>query len=425
MKDGKSGAVKEGADSEPESQVTVVVEGAPGVETRAVAEAKSLKEAAVQARASSADRRKGTSTWEVCKDFIWVLPAAFFSALLALAMAFTVATVSKEATLAASGEGDVHIVGYRVACGILAVGFGSFSVLLLLIAIACLIAGLAALLLAVSTCAGVKWQGIDYYFLRATEGGHLDWAYHVVLIFAALYYTAAVGSFLVWAYTSIYLAFSYCAQEALGKGDEHAKGMYAVYALLALGCVTGALALAWIVFVFVGQGVADCTGAKWRHGVVVDRARHFYLCLGLSLFLSTVCIFLAALVVWLGTGIYVAFSYCANEAVGQGGEHVQGIYAVYALLALGIVMGVFAVVYLVAYVVADATLQFNRAIAPPVSKPTGEKSQPEPQGVAAKARGLFGALASTLLKSTGGVFLAALVVWAGTGIYVLVSGRAH
>lgn len=79
MKDGKSGAVKEGGDSEPESQVTVVVEGAPGVKTRAVAEATSLKEAAVQARASSADRQTGTaSTWELCKDFIWVLPVAFF-----------------------------------------------------------------------------------------------------------------------------------------------------------------------------------------------------------------------------------------------------------------------------------------------------------------------------------------------------------
>ena len=54
-----------------------------------------------------------------------------------------------------------------------------------------------------------------------------------------------------------------------------------------------------------------------------------------------------------------------------------------------------------------------------------QRSQPEPQGVAAKARGLFGALASTLLTSTAGVFLAALLVWAGTGIYLLASGRAH
>lgn len=332
-------------------------------------------------------------------------------------MAYKLVTASKKLTLQASGEGDVHIVGYRVACGILAVGFGSFPVGLLLFAIANLIAGLATLLLAVSTCAGVKWRGIDYYF-RATEGGPLDWPRHVGLIFAALYMTAVVGSFLVWAYTSIYLAFGYSAQEALGNGDEHAKGMYAVYALLALGCVLGALALAYVVVAILGGEVADCAGAKWRHGGVVDRARNFYLCLGPSLFLSVVCVFLAALVVWFGTGIYVAFSYCANEAVGHGGEHVQGIYAVYALLALGIVMGVFAVVYLVAYVVADA-------IAPAVSTPAGEKSQPEPQGIAARARGLFGALASTLFTSTAGVFLAALVVWAGTGIYLLVSGRAH
>jgi len=195
------------------------------------------------------------------------------------------------------------------------------------------------------------------------------------------------------------------------------------------------LALAYVVTDAVAQLIADALKAyaaekQWSKVItdVAKTASAFFLLLrvfGFLLLLVTACIFLATLVVWLGTGIYVAFSYCANDAVGQGGEHVQGIYAVYALLALSIVMGVFAVVYLVAYVVAEATIQFNRAIAPPVSKPTGEKSQPEPQGVAAKARGLFGALASTLLKSTAGVFLAALVVWAGTGIYLLVSGRAH
>lgn len=524
MKDGKSGAVKEGGDSEPESQVTVVVERAPGVDTRAVAEATNLKEAAVQARASSVDRQTGTaSTWGAAIGRI-ILAVVGAVVCIALALFFLLELALSAIVLTKDAVDEAHenVMGMRVAYGLMAVGFGSLFAGLCLLLVTALFAGVAAVLLKLlMVCAGVKWPDIKDYSEPANDT-LVNRAYFVVLFFPCLGFAGV----LLANFTNIYLTIVYCAQEALGKGDEHVKGMYAVYGLLALGLSLGGVLLAYVV-VFVIDDMA-CARATWRLGGVVDRARTFFLCLGPPLLLSTAgvflaaltvwagtgtylgfnycakealgqggehlkgmyavyalltlglplawlalalvvtgavahlladalkayaaekrwskvitdvaktasdfflllcafgfllllvtaCIFLAALVVWLGTGIYVAFSYCANEAVGHGGEHVQGIYAVYALSALGIVMGVFAVVYLVAYVVADK-------IAPPVSKPAGEKSQPEPHGIAAKARGFFGALASTLLTSTAGVFLAALVVWAGTGIYLLVSGRAH
>ena len=532
MKDGKSGAVKEGGDSEPESQVTVVVEGAPGLITRAVAGAKSLKEAVVQARASSVDRMMGTaSTWgavnrRVIGSIILHVYFAVHWTAMALFLLFGLALSAIVLTKDAVDEDHENVMGMRVAYGLMTVSCWSGLAGLCLLLVMALFAGVAGVLLVV--CAGVKWPDIKDFSGSANDT-LVKQGDFVVLFF---FFCIGFAGVLLVIFTSIYHTIVYCAQEALGKGDEHVKGMYAVYGLLALGWSLGGVLLAYVVVFAI---VEACAEATWRLGGVVERARTFFLYLGPPLFQSTAgvflaalmvwvtqwvgtgvylvfnniakeemealgqggehvkaghavwalftlglapaalalalvcgdpvahllaaalkaytaekrcskvitdvaktasdfflslwglglllllvtaCLFLATLVVWLGTGIYVAFSYCANEAVGQGGEHVQGIYAVYALLALGIVMGVFAVVYLVAYAVADE-------IAPPVSKPTGEKSQPEPQGIAAKARGLFGALASTLLTSTAGVFLAALAVWAGTGIYLLVSGRAH
>ena len=419
MKDGKSGAVKEGGDSEPESQVTVVVEGAPGVKTRAVAEATSLKEAAVQARASSADRQTGTaSMWGAA---IGPIILAVVGAVVCIALALEslyvgpVIYASVQTSLAID-EAHEDVMGMRVAQGLMTVGLGSVLVELCLFLTLALIAGVVAVLLMVY--AGVKWQDIEDYFSEPANEALTQ----VGLIFAILFLCLFLAGNVVWLVTDRYLTLVYCAQEALGKGDEHVTGMYAVYALLTLGWSLGELAFAYMVVAIVGWAVLlsleHYAGAKWRPGGVVDRARHFFSSLALPLFCSTAGVFLSALVVWAGTGAYLGFNYCAKEAWGRGGEHVKSMYAVYALLALGLPLAWLSLVYIVVCIVMEVTKNT-------LEEYTRAGRQWRSEGVAERERHFFFSLrhfifslAFPLLYSTACVFLAALVVWAGTGAYL-------
>lgn len=122
------------------------------------------------------------------------------------------------------------------------------------------------------------------------------------------------------------LAYS-CGKEALGKGSKHVKGMYAVFGLLSLSGALGELA---VLSMIAGAALASPSahagagspgvGAGQARGVFqslgqgfmsskspeVAEARNAFQSIGLSLYCAMAGAFVAAVVVWVGTGICVA-----------------------------------------------------------------------------------------------------------------------
>ena len=251
---------------------------------------------AVQARASSAVH------WADCDtvtDKVWWASCAL--------MCFVdIFMIAASLTRQAIDEDHESNMGMRVAYGLMAVSCWSLFAGLCLLLVTALIAGVAAVLLMV--CAGWKWQEFEDYFFSAPameKPGAL--ARLGLFVGAFLLGLFPVGCVLAM-FISIYLTVVYCAQEALGKGDEHVKGMYVFYALCALGCVLSGLVLASFVVATVALYSEGCAGAMWRPGSVADRARKFFFSLGGPLEYSMGGASLAALVVLAGTGAYVVFS---------------------------------------------------------------------------------------------------------------------
>ena len=159
-------------------------------------------------------------------------------------------------------------------------------------------------------CASGKWQGI-YDFLR--RGNSHVWkivdyiSLPVALVWRLLGFVVCAG---VWIGGKI----GYFATEALGKGGEHVKGMYAVYALLSLGSVLGELLLVCAV---VGVTVAvasryDCEApSRGDLPDTIGKKMAFKLLnvLCVRLLFSTAMTFLVAGVVWAGTGICIAIGH--------------------------------------------------------------------------------------------------------------------
>ena len=131
-----------------------------------------------------------------------------------------------------------------------------------------------------------------------------------------------------------------CAQTALGKGSEQNSGMRFGWGVFAFGLLLMGVAATYALVGTVVFLLWQCALGKWQ-GIdefwdrSYNRVRKPALCIALAGHGLNIL----SLVVLTGTWSCVQSGYFATEALGMGGEHVKGMYAVYALLSLGSVLG--------------------------------------------------------------------------------------
>lgn len=306
---------------------------------------------------------------------------------------------------------DFGTVGLRVGFGVFGVGWFLF----LVAAVYALVGTLVALL---RRCAFGKWQGIDDFLRR---GNSHVWKIAGYISHAVAFVVWPLGMGGVWAGTWIYVQIGYFATEALGKGSEHVKGMYAVYALLSLGSVLGELLLVCTVvgLAFAMVSGYDCEAPS--RGDLPDTigkkvAYKLLNVLCVRLLFSTAMVFLVAGVVWAGTGICVAIGYFAAHAQGRGEGSFTGVYS---LLTIGAVLGGLLYAWVVAgLIVAELSQRIYG---------DGRTRSEQPDSAANKAvdrdavKSFFLHVLAMLFLSTAGAFLAAGVGWVGTEIYLVCS----
>lgn len=384
------GADKDGAPAEPPRAAVPV-----DVETSSVAESDEM-EIAVRA-------------WDLadgCQCLTWakvILGGAF------LVVFVVVGPLDLHGIAQVALDKDFVTIGLRVGFGV----FGAGWFLFLVASVYVLVGTLVALL---RRCASGKWQGIDDFLRRGNS--------HVWKIAGYIFCTGSalwVLGMVVWAGTWICGKTGYFAMEALGKGGEHVKGMYAVYALLSLGSVLGGLLFVCAV---VGFTVAVASDYDWEapsHGDLPDTvgkkvAYKLLNVLCVLLFLPTAMVFLVAGVVWAGTGICVAIGYFAAHAQDRGEGSFTGVYS---LLTIGAVLGGLLYAWVVAgFIVAELSQCIYG---------DGRTRSEQPDSAAKRAvdldavKSFFLRVRALLFFATAGAFLAAGVGWVGTEIYLLCS----
>uniref|UniRef100_A0A7R9TAD8 Uncharacterized protein n=1 Tax=Prasinoderma coloniale TaxID=156133 RepID=A0A7R9TAD8_9VIRI len=413
--DGVADAIKGGA-GEPEVDIEAKAVVQMDVET----DVKNDQTVTVQTRAQA-----GAFEWESVVSVI--VNVLIVGALLCLGLFFLY--ISHELATSDS-PGNDDIIGERIATGLGTLGVFLFGVGLIMGA------GVAPVLVAVvllCTCAFGTWEDVEKVWQRMVE---LDGDAPVPFILAAPFVIAAllcmILSVLMHPVTAICLliyytgsgicfATGYFAKEALGKGGEHVKGMYAVYALLSLGSVLGELLLVCTVvgLAFAMASGYDCEAPS--RGDLPDTigkkvAYKLLNVLCVRLLCSTAMVFLVAGVVWAGTGICVAIGYFAAHAQGRGEGSFTGVYS---LLTIGAVLGGLLYAWVVAGLMVAGLSQCIYG--------DGRTRSEQPDSAANKAvdrdavKSFFLRVRALLFFATAGAFLAAGVGWVGTEIYLLCS----
>lgn len=267
---------------------------------------------------------------------------------------------------------------------------------------------------------------------RAQAGG-CQWVRVVQVIVVVLMVGVILSFGLSYGLYLLYISHKMATSELLGNG--HIIGVRMAMGLGALGFFSLGVGLIMAAGAapVLGAVVLLCTCAfgtwadveqGWKRMVDPDDrpplpailAAPFvgagFACLLLSLLMllgTGICV----AIYYTGAGICFAVGYFAKEALGKGGEHVAGVYAVYALLTLGTAL--VGLVFVSSIAAATAAMMYA-CIYP-------EWEQPD--NFAKRIRQSLVSLAYHLLLSVIVVYLFAVVVLAGTGVYLACSALVH
>ena len=218
--------------------------------------------------------------------------------------------------------GNEHIIGVRMAMGIEALGFFLLGVgLIMAVAVGPVLVAIVLL----CTLAFGTWEDVEQVGKRIDDQDDLppppafqllSWIVLSCLgafpacVLLSLLVLIGTGVCVAIYYTGAGICFAirYFATEALGKGGEHVAGVYAVYALLTLGTALVGLVFVSSIAAATAAMMYACIYGEWGPDNFAKRIRQSLVSLAYRLLLSAIVVYLVAVVVLAGTGVYLACS---------------------------------------------------------------------------------------------------------------------